>query len=672
MRLRNSKLDQILASVASLATRAIWSGWILLVALVSTGVPLAVVGLFVPWLVVPATLTAGVLISRLVARHLVVDALRGRSAVVSFLLAVAVVSISTIGNLAYSGQHHATNRDPGVYLETGLWLAEHGSLEVDGRQGPFLALDELAGGGLGFEEIDDDSGRLHPQFGHAMAVVIAFGSWLMGVVGATRVPALLMALALMLWWFALKALTNPPWATIGVTALSLNLVMIHVARDTFSEPLAFALIAGAVVLLSSSTSRASWMLAGWAVGISVSARVDMAVVVFGAMLLAAAGRGSRKTTTPLFIVTTTVAGGFALLDLSLRSPEYLSDRWDALLPVIGATIVAAGVALSIGRLQKLLARVNVPRLMDAVRPAVRVLGIVTIVSGSVYALILRPNMVEQHSGFSGHIAGLQARDGLSIDATRTYGEQAAVWLTWYMGIPAVLLAVAGAAIAWTMATDRRPSALLPTLSLMAPLTILYLQRPRITGDQIWAVRRFVPTAIPLIILLASLACLRLLAWLNGRIGQRRTLMAHAALAGLLIVPAAMTTLPFRAERTMLWPTHRITELCDLLGPDSAVLVSNEQLLGDHLIRTVARTCSIPTARGNISEVELANLSTDWRSEGRRLVVIAYSGEAIPNATRVTNFAMPQQLLEQAVERSPGTIESGTRQITIWDATTDAE
>jgi len=660
------KPDRVLASAADLTARGIWFFWSIVVGLVTVGLPLAVVGWFVPWLVIPGTVVLAAWFYRLVEPHVDLASIRDRSTAALFLVAAAAVALMTITNLAYSGQHHATNRDPGVYLETGLWLADNGSVVIDGRQGPFLERDELRGGGLGFEELNDGSGRLYSQFGHATAVVLAAGSWLGGAASATRVPAVLMALALMLWWFAIKAVTDHRWATVGVSAMALNLVILHVSRDTFSEPLALALVAGAVVLLSSTPRPGRWLLAGWAIGIAVSARVDMTVVAFGAMLLATT-MVRRRRDTALFIAAVVTGTGLSFVDLRLRSPDYLSDRWSALLPVM-----AAGAAVAVGALIVMAAgnrhpNVWVRRRLGSSRSTVKWLGVLSIIGVAVYALYVRPHMGQQHSGFSGHIAGLQSRDGLAVDGTRTYGERAAVWLTWYMGIPAVALAVAGAATFWTKLLDRRHALLLPAISLMGPLTLLYLQRPRITGDQIWALRRFVPAAIPLMILLACLAGFQLMVTLRPRLNRLGQALMFTIISALLIIPAAAVTWPLRTDRTMLWPTQRIEALCDVLGPDSAVLVSSEQLLGDHLIRTVARTCDLPTARADLSQVDLETLSSEWRSAGRDLLVVTYAGEVVNGATPVSAFDMPQQMLEAAVERRPAKIEAGTRVLTIWYA-----
>lgn len=665
----NSRPERILNSTAELAARAIWFVWILVLALITIGVPLAVVGAFDPWLVIPSTIILGIWFQHLLESRIELVSLPDRSAAVLFLVALGIVSLATIGNLAKTSQHHATNRDPGVYLETGLWLADNGSVIIDGRQGPFLGLDELNGGGLGFTEIDDGTGRLNPQFGHATAVVIAAGSWLGGTAGAIRVPALLMAMALILWWFAIRSVSNPTWATIGVTALSLDLVIVHVSRDTFSEPLAFALVAGSVVILSNSPSSGRWLLAGWAIGISVSARIDMMVVVFGAMLLAATVLRRRTRDTVVFIAATGATVGISFVDLALRSPAYLDDRWPSLVPVVWASVMVA--ILTLASLNRSWFRLSsrAAGALASIRPAAMWSGVVAIIGAFVYALYLRPHLSEQHSGFSAHIAGLQTRDGLDVDGTRTYGESAMSWLTWYMGLPAVVLAVVGAAIAWALTLNQRRPKLMPALALVGPLTLLYLQRPRITGDQVWALRRFVPTAIPLMILLASLAGFELVKWLRPRVPSGGTAAALVAVAALMVVPPAVVTWPLRSEHTLLWPTHTISDLCGALGPDSAVLISGNQLLGDQLIRTVARTCDVPTARADMSEVDVAKLADDWLREGRTLLVVAYSGEQIADATIVTDFDMPQQMLEQAVERIPSVIESGTRRITIWRAAT---
>lgn len=645
---------------------AVLAGWVMVAVIITVGLPAAIVGRFTPAVVMPLVGLFGFGVWRVGARQLreVVSAVTSPAAGYAFMAAALVVGVTLGTNLLKASEHHATNRDPGVYLETGLWLAEHGTLELDGREGPFLDNPDLDGGGLGFTEFGEKR-QLHAQFGHATATVIGVGAWLGGSALATRVPALLTAAGLLMWWFVLRRVSSPWWATAGVSALAVNLVFIHFSRDTFSEPLAFLLLAGAVALTTTRPSALLWGLAGWTIGLAVAARVDMIVVVLGAMLLALLKSPTKGRTATALVISAAAGTGLSFTDLGLRSPEYLSDRWPSASAVVALTAVVALLSL-LGVLvgDRLLRIVPHPVGDTLPRIAVLVVGSLLIV-GAIYGLTIRPLTAEPRTGFTGHIAGLQSRDGLNVDGTRTYGENSALWLTWYAGVGAVVLAVLGAVLTVGRMLHERKTSLVAPIVLLAPMTLLYLQRPRITGDQIWAMRRFFPTAIPLLILLACVAS----AWISDSLQPRLKAPTHRTLtlilAGVLVLPPLATTWPARADQTVLWATATIEGLCDALGPDAAVLILDQGLLGSHLVNATRRQCAIPTARGTVEALDLTALSAAWKAEGHHLVVLEYAEFPVDGLIESGRYPMPQRHLDFALDGVPDQIQSGTREISLW-------
>ncbi len=652
-----------LSRLSEVAVRAPVLGWVVTVAILTVGLPAAIFGQFHPGIVMPVTAMVAFVLWRPLARQSSeIFSIAGAGPA---LLVAALIVVASLGtNVVKASQHLATNRDPGVYLETGLWLADQGNLELDGREGPFLEHPELLGGGLGFTEFGDRS-QLHAQFGHGTAVLIGVGSWFGGSRVAVRIPALLSAVGLFLWWSVLRRVSSPWWATVGTAALAVNLVFIHFSRDTFSEPLAFLLLAGATLVLTTSSSPLSWGAAGWVLGLSVAARIDMIMVVFGAAVLALLWSPTKRGSSAALAIGAASGTALAMVDLGLRSPEYLEDRWSALAPPLTLSGLLAVAALSGAAAGPRVRRLLPPRPSERSLKAAAGFGGALIVLAAFYALLIRPETVVQYSGFSGHIAGLQAREGLEIDGTRTYGENAMVWLTWYAGIGAVVLAVAGLVLGLTRLTRARAITLVAPLVLLVPMSVLYLQRPRITGDQIWAMRRFFPTMLPLLILLACMAG----AWLGSVMRDRAGLTASRTLqlvaAGVLLLPPALVSWPARSDRTILWASTTIESLCETLGDDAAALILDQGLLGSHLVNSTRRVCKIPTARGTLGDIDLVALSSAWADEGRRLVVLEYAGWPIEGLIESNRHPMPQSHLERTLERLPEQISAGTRQVSVW-------
>jgi len=554
-----------------------------------------------------------------------------------------------------------------------MWLADHGNLVVDGRSGPFLDLEQAGSGGLGFTELTEGTGRLHAQFPHGTAVLVGAAAQVGGTVAATRIPAIEMALALAMWWFVIAGLTEPAWATVAIAALAVDLVTIHFSRDVFSEPLASALLAGALVLIGTreSRTRAPIAVAALAIGLSVGVRIDMIVVVLGVATLVLANTMLRRPGTALATLWGSLGVSIAFIDLVQRSPEYLHDRWAAVRPPIFAAAAVASLATIVDLAHQRAgrnadSRRTNPRAPVATRDLAPIAwaGAILILAGVAWALLIRPGAAIQHTGLTAHIAGLQSRDGLPIDGTRTYGENSSRWLVWYLGWPTIVLGAAGAAIVWRRIVLIREWQWLAPGLLLGPMTLLYLQRPRITGDQIWAMRRFLPTAMPLITILAVTAAGFLVARFR-RSSPRASAGLAITIAAMMVIAPAATTWPLRGDRTMLWATYRIEELCRVLPDSAAVLVSSDQLLGDHLVRALARTCDVPAAVADPARLDLSDLSNQWHRSGRDLVVLAWKGDMVVGAEEVADFEMPQQLLEQAVDRRPARIESGTRVLAMW-------
>jgi hypothetical protein len=114
------------------------------------------------------------------------------------------------------------------------------------------------------------------------------------------------------------------------------------------------------------------------------------------------------------------------------------------------------------------------------------------------------------------VAALQRMAGLPVDGQRQYYEQSLNWVAWYLGVPAVLLACAGAAVLgrrWVRATfDWRSSPegrssveaarmwALPFL-IIAWSAATMLWDPAVAPWQPWASHRLVPVVLPGLVLL---------------------------------------------------------------------------------------------------------------------------------------------------------------------------
>ena len=111
-----------------------------------------------------------------------------RPAAIAVVIVVCFVGLQ----MREATEHVIVDRDPGVYLTTGLSLARTGSLLVDPQSSAFGSPPpaHVRFDSPGYYTGAPD-GQLYPQFLHVLPVLIAVGEGIGGPAGAVKVPALL-------------------------------------------------------------------------------------------------------------------------------------------------------------------------------------------------------------------------------------------------------------------------------------------------------------------------------------------------------------------------------------------------------------------------------------------------------------------------------------------------
>jgi len=207
----------------------------------------------------------------------------------------------------------------------------------------------------------------------------------------------------------------------------------------------------------------------------------------------------------------------------------------------------------------------------------------------------------------------QQSNHLPIDPTRTYAEYSLHWVFWYIGVPVVILATAGAAILVRRTLrGRAPLWTLP-LATFAWTIVTFLYRPAITPDQPWASRRLVPAVLPGIILLAVWASAWLVGWIRERgLGRVASGGSAVVLAAALLVPAAIPTFGLGIGRggpvgyrltadglaftnTYWGELAAVDSLCAAIPANSSVVFVDGSA-ADRLLEVVRGMCGHPAAR----------------------------------------------------------------------------
>lgn len=569
------------------------------------GMPLAIAGAFEPLLALPLMLlVAGVVWWRWELPL----AAAGREARLAGIAAVVVVAIVAGVNGRLSAQHLLVERDPGVYTVTAQWLSEHGDLQVATSRDDFGAIPELGYGAPGFN-VGGRGNHLEPQFMHFLPAVLAVGGWVGGWDLLMATTAVLGALALLMVYLFAARFMRPAFAIGAMVALGVSLPQVYFSRDSYSEPLVQILLFGGLWALWEATerpSRSGSFMAGLLLGATFTARIDalMALLILSGFLVLGlihnrARPGAQRTPSHpgLFVAGLVPPAAVAAADLWVIDPFYVEDLSGEVVPlVVGLVVMSVAGALVALR-------------GGVLAPAVAWLG-------------------RHRTQVAWILAALTCAVGV-------YGAVDRPWLVWYLGPVPVVLGFLGLALGWREALvgrDRWP--LVAFLMLVLLTATVYLLRPSIANEQIWAVRRLLPVVIPGVLIGAFL--LLDLAWTRWRSSAAVARPALVLLSLAVIAFPAARLAPVAGARTQVPMKYLTRSVCDRLPPDASVAVTLGggappigYTLAGHYTVTLRAFCGVPAAATPIDPAVIERVADAVRKRGRTLVIMSQSEAPFP-------------------------------------------
>jgi hypothetical protein len=509
------------------------------------------------------------------------EAVRRRSdvPVVAVIATVAIAAGFAVWQAVNHSEQVIVVSDPGVYLQYGYWIAVHGSARIPASAAAFGAVPGLNFGSTGFFPAAD--GTITPAFMPGLPLVLAGGEWLAGLPGMLLMAPVIGGCAVLSFAGLVGRLVGPRWAPAGALVLAVLLPEQYVSRTPFAEPLVQVLLFGGLCLLADSFADGPGFGGRWRGMAPAMLLAGLGGVALGLTVLVSIG--SLSILLPafpalalMFVLRRPQSGPFGIglfagvacslyAGLVLARP-YLSSI-SAELHLFG---LAAGVFGLVTALVAPLAFPGVRRWVQRVyvaRPWGRLpsLGVVVkwatvVLPVAVVAVFAARPYLQVTRGQTDpavirYVADLQRLAHLHVDGRRQYYESSLDWVFWYLGIPAVLLAVAGAsALGWRWASaavgehaDREALTLarlwgLPILIIgWSVVTVLW--DPAELPDQPWASHRLVPVVLPGLILLGLWGSSRLTAWAVKLGALRWTAMAAASCCVLaMAIPGAVTSL----------------------------------------------------------------------------------------------------------------------------------
>lgn len=597
--------------------------WLVLIVELSwaiAGVTLAMVGVFSLLTVLPTTglLALGLWRMSASARRAARTPVDRRTAAVR-LAALTVVAVAVVVNGALPGEHLQTGRDGGTYTATAGWIAANGNLLIDAEVAPFDDADDLGFEAAGFHAVVVD-GPIYAQFMHAFPAMMATVDLAGGLDAMVRTNALLGGVALLMVYAFAERLMRP-WAALVVQiALGCNLVFVYFTRAPFSELLTMGVIFGGLWALDQAVAerdRVTALLAGLVLGATFLARLDGLVVLLMLVLalLPPMVSGRLRRVAPAVVVGIVAVVIVALIDLFVFSPFYVELHVEFLVPLGQGFLAVAGLA-AVAMTPP--GRAIVRTVLRYRRPIAWGLATLIVVAGA-FAYVVRPAFEVASWDRTTPIRGIQLQEGQPVNEARTYAEQSARWLGWYLGLPALGIGVVGWAGLVRGALARRRAALTPFLLIVSGLTTLYVWQPTITPDHMWADRRFLPVVIPGLLLFAG--------WLLDRLWRvdRRAVRVAVAVGAIVVAVAPL------GRTGALVDLHEqaglaadVAQACALLGDDAALLVLDEAGSDMHyrVTQPLRSHCGVPAAfvKPDVTDERIVELAR--KSPDRQLWVLA--------------------------------------------------
>lgn len=593
------------------------------------------------------------------------------------LLAVLGVLLWIGINIPFTSQHVFTNRDPGVYSVTALHIAKKDNLRLESSS-VYSGVNGVSGSSAGFSNNPNNSAELAAQGVHLLPTLTGLVGRVTSESSMLRINILFGAVALLAVYGFGRLLMRPRWALLATATFGLVFPLMYFSRDMYTEPLTSAFTFGGLALLwlaFTNRYKALWFFAGIVLGATVLTRIDGYLTIAGVLMavfiyLILVKEGHRvaaaKNAVSIFagLAISSVVG---FLDIYILSHSYFLSEWSNIKPelmLIGLTIVLGVIATAISW------RTNVFKTIISftrqyglkIFTVLLVLISVGLASRPIWYVgydqkpIINPatNLVEQ---------GLQ----------RDYSELTVNWLVWYIGPVAVILAVFGLWLLVKKIIKNGQIQIIPFILVFAGIGLVYLIKPSIFPDQIWASRRFLPIVMPGCIILSAYA----LSWLYSK-GKSKTLgvesksVALILLAPLLLGPVFITASLYNTREAVWYGA--LDAVCKKVPNNSAVLWVGTART--QLVEPTKALCTVQSegygglfsAQDSISKKMLAQASAQARESGYVPIVGLFGSEKallpVKGSSPSVVHVFSNETIEQTNTTPPRTTKTDTRSVVL--------
>lgn len=476
-------------------------------------------------------------------------------------------------NIPYTSEHVYTDRDPATYNITAVHIID--SPDVFFATYPeFSGLENVTEESPGFAKPTPGANVLHSQGLHLLSAFLGLLGRFFGASKMMHLNLIFGGAALLAVYGYARLLAKPKWAFISTVTLGVALPMIYFSRDIYTEPLTMVFAFGALSLtwIAYSTRKLRiWFIAGLLAGAGMLTRIDSLILVVGFVIYLVIYLISKSDAKEqryalrevglfqLGMVLTTIIGW---LDLTTLSRQYYENHsslilYELWLLVFVLLLGAVSVVITWNLNQTIKNRLS--KITDGEVIAIFILLIAMI-------FISRPlwytSFTSEQNVF---VEGIQKARGFPIEP-RDYAEITTQWIGWYIGPIMAWFGVIGMSIAAGRTLSNKNLKYTAGLLVVILASFVYLIKPNVAADQIWASRRLLPIILPGLIVFGAIT----ISALMDRVKDlRHRGIFFSLLSAAVVINPLLTTRPFINTKESARLVG-VSEVCNKLPNDSVV------------------------------------------------------------------------------------------------------
>lgn len=559
---------------------------------------------------------------------------------------ILFVSLWTIFNLNFTTETPYIYKDPGIYSTTGHHLKDENGLKVMVDGAYFGDNSNIQTDGAGLESFSSDVERKYIQAPHMFHSLLGAAGRLLGENVINRFNIIIGSIALLSFYSFSLLLLKPKYSLLATLILSLSLPFLYFSRDTYTEPLTLLISFSAMGILSYLGKKPErskwyiWCISGVQIGSLALVRVDGYLIISALIFAGIVFQLNKKVSIKSARINTSalIAGmllmvTIGLLDLHLYSRVYFTNLRSEIYAQIILMIIGIVVSTTIVLLYK---QKKLPkRLVIKIKNKLpRILSSITLLS--LIIITTRPLWYEARRVFfnNAYIESIQLRNNYDvIDGTKYYAELTHLWPVWYFGIILCLLAVMGLFFVYNKNYLYKNRAVLPLLTTFIALSTLYINFPRITPDQIWASRRFLPIIFPSLIILSLIALSKIYSKYSKYEMARPFL-----LVGIFFLTLGTLTpsLNFLLHKENAGRNEELSSICNSLPKNASLLIAGTN--GTNMLFSIMTKCDVVV--GTIYSPTREDLRKFYDSSTRQgkqpfMILVGYEYDVLPKGSKVT-------------------------------------